>query len=85
VPLKTVKLKECRLVSDTVTHTPTGKWFSAHPGMPDIYLENMVDVGDYRECERRQMAALILADRLATIDARRSDRPTLVGLFVGQA
>ena len=64
MPLKTVKCKECRLVSDTVTHTPTGKWFSACPGMPDIYLENMVDVGDYSECEIRQIAALILADRL---------------------
>jgi hypothetical protein len=64
VPLKTIKRKECRLVGDTVTHMPTGKWFSAYPGMPDIYLENMVDLGDYGECEIRQMAALILADRL---------------------
>jgi hypothetical protein len=64
VPLKTVKRKECRLIGDTVTHTPTGKWFSAHPGMPDIYLESMVDVTDYNECEIRQMAALLLADRL---------------------
>jgi hypothetical protein len=62
--MKTVKRKECRPVSDTVTHTPTGKWFSAHPGMPDIYLESMVDVNDYNECEIRQMAALLLADRL---------------------
>ena len=64
VPLNTIKRKECRLVGDTVTHTPTGKWFSAHPGMPDIYLESMVDVGNYNECEIRQMAALLLADRL---------------------
>ena len=64
MPLKIVKRKECRLGGDTVTHTPTGKWFSAYPGMPDIYLENMVDVGDYSECEIRQLAALILADRL---------------------
>jgi hypothetical protein len=56
-------------VDDTVTHTPTGKWFSALPGMPDIYLENMLDVGDYSECEIRQMAALILAARLR----RKSD------------
>ncbi len=69
MPLKTVKLRECRLVGDTVTHTPTGKWFSAYTGMQDIYLENMVDVGDYSECEIRQMAALILADRLK----RKSD------------
>jgi hypothetical protein len=47
-----------------VAHTPTGKWFSAYPGMPDISLENMVDVGDYREYEIKQMAALILARRL---------------------
>jgi hypothetical protein len=58
------KRKECRLVGDTVTHTPTGKWFRAYPGMPDIFLENMVDIGEYSECEIRQMAALILADRL---------------------
>jgi hypothetical protein len=64
VPLKIVKRKECRLRGDTVTHAPTGKWFSAYPGMPEIYLENMVDVGDYSECEIRQLAALILADRL---------------------
>jgi hypothetical protein len=64
VPLKTVKRNECRLIGDTVTHTPTGKWFSAHSGMPDICLENMVDVGDYSEWEIRQIAALILADRL---------------------
>jgi len=64
VPLKTIKRKECRLVGDTVTHMPTGKWFSAYPELPDIYLENMVDLGDYGECEIRQMAALILADRL---------------------
>jgi hypothetical protein len=51
-------------VGDKVTHTPTGKWFSAYPGMSDISLENMVDVGDYREYEIRQMAALILAARL---------------------
>ena len=51
-------------MGDTVTHMPTGKWISAYPGMPDIYLENMVDLGDYGECEIRQMAALILADRL---------------------
>ena len=62
--MKTVKRKECRLIGDTVTHTPTEKWFSAHSGMTDIYLENMVDVGDYNECEIRQMAALLLADRL---------------------
>jgi hypothetical protein len=62
--IETIKRKECRLVGDTVTHIPTGKWFSACPGMPDIYLENMVDLDDYRECEIRQMAALILADRL---------------------
>jgi hypothetical protein len=64
MPLKTVKREECRLVGDKVTHTPTGKWFSAYPGMPDISLENMVDVGDYREYEIKQMAALILARRL---------------------
>ena len=64
MPLKTVKRRECKLVGDTVAHTPTGKWFSAYPEMPDIYLENMVDLGDYGECEIRQMAALILADRL---------------------
>ena len=69
MPLKTVKRRECKLVGDTVTHTPTGKWFSAHPEMPDIYLENMVDVGDYSDCEIRQMAALILAARLK----RKSD------------
>ena len=51
-------------MGDTVRHMPTGKWFSAYPGMPDIYLENMVDLGDYGEREIRQMAALILADRL---------------------
>ena len=32
--------------------------------MPDISLENMVDVSDYREYEIKQMAALILARRL---------------------
>ena len=58
--LKTIKRKECRLVGDTADR----KWFSAYPGMPGIYLENMVDLGDYGECEIRQMAALILADRL---------------------
>jgi hypothetical protein len=56
-------------VGDTVTHMPTGKWFRAYPGMPNIYLENMVDIGEYRECELRQMAALVLADRLK----RKSD------------
>jgi hypothetical protein len=69
VPLNTIKRKECRLVGDKVTHTPTGKWFKAYPGMPDIYLENMVDIGAYSEREIRQMAALILADRLK----RKSD------------
>jgi hypothetical protein len=69
VPLNTIKRKECRLVGDKVTHTPIGKWFKAYPGMPDIYLENMVDIGAYSECEIRQMAALILADRLK----RKSD------------
>jgi hypothetical protein len=44
MPLKTVRREECRLVGDKVTHTPTGKWFSAHSGMTDIFLENMVDV-----------------------------------------
>ena len=53
MPLKTVKRRECKLVGDTVTHTPTGKWFSAYPEMPAIYLENMVDVGDYSDCELR--------------------------------
>ena len=60
MPLKTVKRRECKLVGDTVTHTPTGKWFSAYPEMQDIYLENMVDVGDYSDYEIRQMAALII-------------------------
>ena len=69
MPLKTVKRRECKLVGDTVTHTPTGKWFSAYPETPDIYLENMVDVGNYSDCEIRQMAALILAARLK----RKSD------------
>jgi hypothetical protein len=69
VPLNTIKRKECRLVGDTVTHTPTGKWFRAYPGMPDICLENIVDIGEYSECEIRQMAALVLADRLK----RKSD------------
>jgi hypothetical protein len=69
MPLKTVKRRECKLVGDTVTHTPTGKWFSAYPEMPAIYLENMVDVGDYSDCEIRQMAALLLAARLK----RKSD------------
>ena len=69
MPLNTIKREECRLVGDTVTHTPTGKWFRAYPGMPDICLENMVDIGEYSECELRQMAALVLADRLK----RKSD------------
>ena len=69
VPLNTIKREGCRLVGDTVTHTPTGKWFRAYPGMPDICLENMVDTGEYSECELRQMAALVLADRLK----RKSD------------
>jgi hypothetical protein len=64
MPLKTVKREECRLVGDKVTHTPTGKWLSAYPGIPDISLENMVGVGYYREDEIRQLAALILAGRL---------------------
>ena len=34
------------------------------PERQTFYLENMVDLGDYGECEIRQMAALILADRL---------------------
>ena len=36
VPLNTIKREECRLVGDTVTHTPTGKWFNSLLKNPEI-------------------------------------------------
>jgi hypothetical protein len=62
--MKVVKREEFKLDGDTVTHTPSGKWYSAYPGMPDISNENIVDVGDYKEYEIKEMAARILAERL---------------------
>ena len=50
--------------SKAITHVPTGKWYGAYPGMPNISHENTVDVGDYSENEIRQMAERILAGRL---------------------
>lgn len=32
--------------------------------MPDIPVENILDVGDYKEYEIKEMAAKILAERL---------------------
>lgn len=64
MPLKSVKREEFERDGDEVTHAPTGKKYSAHPGRPEIANENMVDVGDYREYEIKEMAASILAERL---------------------
>jgi hypothetical protein len=64
MPLKNAKREEFKRDGDEVTHAPTGKKYSAHPGRPAIASENMVDVGDYREYEIKEMAAKILAERL---------------------
>jgi hypothetical protein len=64
MPLKNVKREEFERDGDEVTHAPTGKKYSAHPGRPEIANENMVDVADYREYEIKEMAAKILAERL---------------------
>jgi hypothetical protein len=62
--MKVVKREEFKLDGNTVIHTPSGKSYSAYSAMPEISTENMVDVGDYKEYEIKEMAALILAERL---------------------
>ena len=62
--MKVVERKAFKLDGNTVTHIPTGKSYSAYPGMPDISVENLLDVGDYKEYEIKEMAARILAERL---------------------
>ena len=64
MPLKTAKREEFELSGDEVVHKPTRKRCSAHPGMPNISSENVVDVGDYQDYEIKQIAAMILAERL---------------------
>lgn len=62
--MKTVRRNDFKLDGDIVTHAPSGKWYSAYPGMPNISNENVVDVGDYKEYEIKQMAAQLLRERL---------------------
>ena len=62
--MKTVRREDFKLNGNELTHTPTGKCFTAYSGMPSIASENVVDVGDYREYEIRELAAMLLAERL---------------------
>ena len=64
MPMKKATRDEFKLDKDQVTHTPTGKWYSAYPGMKDVSNENVVDVGDHKEYEIKEIAAQILAERL---------------------
>ena len=64
MPSKMMSRDQFKLVGDEVTHMPTGKRCSAYPGTPNISSENVVNVGDYREYEIRELAATLLAERL---------------------
>jgi hypothetical protein len=64
MPSKIVRREQFRLVGDEVTHLPTNKNYSAHPGRAEIVSETTADLDDYHGEEIRATAAILLAERL---------------------
>jgi len=62
--MKRPKRDEFELGENEVTHKPTGAWFGAYPGRPEIANRSKVDTGDYIDYEIVQIAELLLKERL---------------------
>jgi hypothetical protein len=62
---------EFKVEGDAITHLPTGKTYQAYAGGAEIVNENVVDVGDYRETDIRQLAKELLAERVRIAERLR--------------
>jgi hypothetical protein len=62
--IKQPKRDEFEIGENEVTHKPTGAWFSAYPGRPEIANRRVVDPEDYAMLDIEQIAAVLLRERL---------------------
>jgi hypothetical protein len=66
--------EQFEISEDKVTHIPTGAWFIAHPGRPEIANRNWGRAGDLLETGDEYRRADILAMARQLLRARKQAR-----------